>query len=142
MNEITIKKGLRRHVIMMYDSIEDLPITLFSKVQKYQLVEQGIGSTIGDFDEHFEALVEFVKHDKKDKVVKELSNLRHLFWHSLNEINPSHLGFCCLVQSINGKEITDYSEESLKRIKEKLSEIGLTQKILKDNDLKKKSMIN
>ncbi len=142
MNDITIRKGLKRHTIRLYDSIENLPITLFSKVQKYQLVEQGIGSTIADFDRHFEMIVEFMKHDKKDKAIKELINVRHLFWHSLNEVNPAHLGFCCFVNSINGKEITDYSENSLGKIKEKLSDIGLTQKLIQEFDVKKKSMKN
>ena len=142
MNEITIRKGLRKHTINLYDSIENLPIILFSKVQKYQLIEQGIGSNIADFDKHFETAIEFLKHDKKDKVIKELSNIRHLFWHSLNEVNPSHLAFCCFVKSINGKEITDYSENSLIKIKEKLSDIGLTQKLIQELDVKKKSTKN
>ena len=142
MNEISIRKGLRKHTINLYDGIENLPITLFSKIQKFQLIEQGVGSTIGDFDKHFEQIIEFLKHDKKDKAIKELSNVRHLFWHSLNEVNPSHLGFCCLVQSINGKEIVDYSDNALEKIKEKLSDIGLTQKLLQEADLKKKSMTN
>lgn len=142
MNDITIRKGLRKHTISLYDSIENLPITLFSKVQKYQLMEQGIGSTIADFDKHFEMIIEFLKHDKKDKAIKELSNIRHLFWHSLNEVNPSHLAFCCFVHSINGKEITDYSENSLIKTKQKLSDIGLTQKLIQDLDVKKKSTKN
>lgn len=142
MNDITIRKGLKKHVIRLYDSIENLPINLFSKVQKYQLMEQGIGSTIADFDRHFEMIIEFLKHDKKDKAIKELGNVRHLFWHSLNEVNPAHLGFCCFVHSIDGKEITDYSENSLIKLKEKLSDIGLTQKLIQELDLKKKSKKN
>lgn len=142
MNEITIRKGLRKHTINLYDSIENLPITLFSKVQKYQLIEQGIGSTIADFDKHFETAIDFLKHDKKDKAIKELSNIRHLFWHSLNEVNPTHMAFCCFIKSINGKEITDYSESALIKIKEKLSDIGLTQKLIQELDVKKKSMKN
>ena len=142
MNDITIRKGLKRHTISLYDSIENLPIVLFSKVQKYQLIEQGIGSTIADFDKHFEIIIEFLKHDKKDKAIKELINVRHLFWHSLSEVNPEHLGFCCFVQSINGKEITDYSENSLVRIKEKLTDIGVTQKLIQELKVKKKSTKN
>ena len=142
MIEVKIKKGLRTHKISLYDSIENMPIVLFSKMQKYQMVESGIGANIGDFDNHFENVIEFLKHDKKDKAIKELGNIRHLFWHSLNEVDPSHLSFCCLVHSINGAEITDYSESSLEKIREKLSEIGFTQKLIRENDLKKKSMMN
>ena len=144
MIEIEIKDHplAKTHKIVLYDSIENMPIVLFSKMQKYQMVESGIGATIGDFDHHFETVIEFLKHDKKEKAIKELGNIRHLFWHSLNEVNPSHLAFCCLVKSINGEEIKDYSESSLEKIKEKLSEIGFTQKLIKENDLKKKSTMN
>lgn len=142
MTDIKIWKGLKRHVIELYDSIENLPIVLFSKMQKYQLIEQGIGSTISDFDKHFEMVIDFLKHDKKDKAIKELTNIRHLFWHTMNEVNPAHLGFCCFVKSINGKDIVDYSENSLIKIREKLSGIGLTQKLVDEFDLKKKSTKN
>ncbi len=142
MKEITIKKGLKKHIIVLYDGIDNLPIVLFSKIQKYQLIEQGIGRTIGDFDKHFEQTIDFLKHDKKDKAIKELSNIRHLFWHGLNEVDPSHLGFCCLIKSIDGKEILDHSDDSLGTIKKKLSNIGFTQKLLLEVDLKKKSLTN
>ena len=142
MIEVKLRKGLKHHKVMMYDSIDNMPIVLFSKMQKYQIVESGIGANIADFDQHFEKTVDFLKHDKKDKAINELSNIRHLFWHSLNEVDPSHLAFCCLVYSIDGKEITDHSEQSLEEIREKLSSIGLTEKLIRENELKKKSMTN
>lgn len=141
---IELKKHLlaKRHSVTLYDSIENLPIYLFSKMQKYQMIENGIGNNIGEFDKHFEATIDFLKHDKKDKAIKELSNIRHLFFHSLNEVDPSHMAFCCMVHSINGEEIKDYSEESLEKIRKRLSSIGLTQKLLAEQAVKKKSMTN
>ena len=141
---ITIKlwKGIKRHIVVLYDSIENMPIFLFSRMQKYQMIENNIGSNIGDFDKHFEATIEFLKHDKTDKAIRELANLRHLFWHGLNEVDPSHLSFCCMVHSINGEEIQDYSEDALEKMRKKLSDIGLTQKLLAEQAVKKKSMMN
>jgi hypothetical protein len=111
-------------------------------MQKYQLIENGIGSNIGEFDRHFKSTIDFLKHDNRDKAIKELSNLRHLFYHSLNEVDPSHMSFCCMVHSIDGKEIIDYSDESLKKMCKRLSDIGLTQKLLAEQAVKKKSMTN
>ena len=141
---IKLKKHLlsKSHTVVLYDSIDNLPIHLFSKMQKYQLIENGIGSNISEFDKHFEDTIDYLNHDKKDKAIKELRNLRHLFFHSLNEINPSHLSFCCMVYSIDGKQIVDYSEESLKRLCKQLSTIGLTQRLLAEQAVKKKSMTN
>ena len=57
-------------------------------------------------------------------------------------MDPSQLAFCCMVHSINGEEIKDYSESSMEKIQARLSEIGLTQKLVRENELKKKSMTN
>lgn len=130
------------HTVVLYDSIENLPMDQFSKMQKYQMIESGIGKDLSGFDKHFESATEYLKHDKKDKAIGELKNIRHLFWHVLNEIDPSQLSFCCMVFSIDGIEITDYSESSLLIMREKLSDYGLTQKIIADQAVKKKSMMN
>jgi len=133
---------INNQVVSMYDGIENMPIVLFSKMQKYQMIESGVGATIGDFDDHFENAIGFLKHDKRDKAIKELSNIRHLFWHTLNEVDPSQMAFCCLVNSIDGEKIKDYSENSIQKIRERLSDMGFTQMMIRESELKKKSMTN
>lgn len=141
---IDIKRHLfaKKHSVVLYDSIHNLPIDQFSKMQKYQLIESGIGKDVTGLDKHLESTIEFLKHDKKDKAIKELSNMRHLFHHILNEVDPSQLSFCCTVFSIDGNEVGDYSEESLVKMREQLSDYGLTQKIVALQAVKKKSTIN
>lgn len=132
----------KSHTVILYDSIENLPMDQFSKMQKYHMIENGIGKDISGFDKHFESTTEFLKHDKKDKAIGELKNIRHLFWHLLNEVDPSQLAFCCMIHSIDGIEITDYSDTSLQIMRDKLSDYGLTQKIIADQAVKKNSMRN
>lgn len=140
MIEITLKKHLlaEPHIVILYDSIENLPIHQFSKMQKYHMIQGGVGKNLSEFDNHFESVIEFLKHDKKDKAIGELKNMRLLFWHILNEEDPSHLAFCCMVQSIDNKPIVDYSEKSLEDIRKRLSGYGLTQKIMSEQGGKKK----
>ena len=144
MIEITLKKHLlsKKHTVVLYDSIENLPAHLFSKMQKYHMIQSAVGSNISEFDSHFEAVIEFLTHDKKDKAIAELKNTRLLFWHVLNEDDPSHLAFCCMVHSIDGEEIKDYSETSLEKIMKRLSNMGLTQKIVAEQAVKKNSKMN
>ncbi len=144
MIEVKLRKHplAKRHSVMLYDSIENLPIYLFSKMQKYHMIESGIGKNISEFDRHLEAATEYLNHDKKDKAIGELKNLRHLFYHTLNEVDPSHLAFCCMVHSIDGVEIQDYSEISLEKMRKQLSDLGLTQKIIAEQAVKKKYMTN
>jgi len=141
---IELKKHLlaKKHSVVLYDSIENLPIYLFSKMQKFQMIESGIGKNITEFDKHLRQAIEYLKHEKKDKAIGELKNLRHLFYHTLNEVDPSHMAFCCMVHSIDGHEIKDYSDTSLEKMRKQLSDYGLTQKIIANQAVKKKSMRN
>ena len=124
MIEIKLNNGFFKesHTLVLYDSIENLPIHLFSKMQKYQMIENGIGKNIGDLDTRLKSTIDYLKHDKNDKAIKELSNLRMLFYNSLQEVDPSHLSFCCMVQSIDGQPVVDYSEEYLERMRKRISE--------------------
>lgn len=144
MTEVTFKKHLvaKKHSVLLYDSITDLPVHQFSKMQKYQLIESGIGSNIAEFDSHLDKATEFLKHDQKDKAIQELKNMRQLFWHNMQEVDPSHLAFCCLIHSIDGEIITDYSEKSLEDMRKQLSDYGLTQKIIAEQAVKKNSKTN
>ena len=127
---------------MIYDSIENLPMVQFSKMQKYQMIESGIGSNIAEFDKHLDKTTQFLKHDEMNKAIQELKNLRHLFYHCLNEVDPSHLAFCCQIHSIDGEIITDYSEGALEIMRKRLSKYGLTQKIIAEQAVKKNSKRN
>ena len=144
MIEIKTKRHLlaKTHVVILYDSIENLPMDQFSKMQKYQMIESGIGKNISEFDKRLESATEFLKHDKKDKAIGELKNLRHLFYHILNEVDPSQMSFCCMIHSIDGVQIMDYSEASLESMRKRLSDYGLTQKIVAEQVVKKNSTIN
>ena len=144
MIELQLGKGIfkKSHKVLLYDSIENLPVYLFSKMQKYQMIENGIGKNIAEFDTHLKTTIEYLTHDKKEQAIQELTNMRHLFWHSLNEVDPSHLSFCCMVHSIDGQIVTDYSEPQLEKMRKQLSDYGLTQKILAKQAVKKKSMTN
>lgn len=144
MTEVTIKKHLlaKTHSMLLYDSINNLPAHQFSKMQKYQMIERGIGSNISEFDVHLEKVSEFLKHNETNKAIQELKNMRQLFWHTLNEVDPSHLAFCCQIHSIDGEIITDYSEKSLEDMRKRLSDYGLTQKIIAEQAVKKNSKKN
>ncbi len=136
MKELTIKKGVRRTRVMIYDDINQLPITRFMLANKYWMLHDSIGSDISSFDEkHFNKFA-LIAGDK-DKMLKELQNFRILVFNLMNEINVQHLSFACIVHSINGKEITDFSEESLKTLLKQLSDAGLTQ-----DELKKKLKVS
>lgn len=135
MIDIQLRKGLKKASVKMYDNIDQLPIERFNKANKYWMLHDNIGSSIGDFDEkHYSKLI--LLAGDKDKCIGELNNLRIMVYNVMNEINVEHLSFACLVHSINGKEKSDLSENALNDVLKYLSDHGLTQDILKKKLMK------
>ena len=130
MKELIIKKGVRRTKIVIYDDIDQLPIKRFMLANKYWMLDDSIGSDIQDFDKKHFSRFALIAGDK-EKTLKELANFRILVYNLMNEINIQHMSFACLIHSVNGVEVTDLSEESLNKLLDDLSTLGLTQDVLK-----------
>jgi hypothetical protein len=136
MRELIVNKGIKKLFrstkIILHDDIDQLSIDQFNKINKYWMLHDNLGSSFSDIDNNHIAKILMIA-DNKDKIVKEVENLRLLIHDIINEINPSIMAFACLVHSIDGKEITDYSDEGIKNILKRLNDSGL-----KIGDLKKK----
>jgi len=138
MEEIKLDKG----TVTIYKSIKELPIRLSKEFQKHLLQDIGIGNTLQDIDDHLEKL--FLHAQKSDfkSVLEEAKNMRFNMFSMLSEIDFKSSAFCCLVHSINGERILDYSPEGLARIAEKLSGMGLTGELVEKHlDEVKKNLI-
>lgn len=135
MTEIILKKGVRRTKVLLYDDIEQMPIDRYNKLNKYWMLQDSIGSSIGDFDKnHYSKLLMLL--DDKKKLQKQLENFRILVYNIMTEVNVEHLSFACMIHSINGEELTDLSQEGLKGTLSRLSKLGLTQELLKKKSKK------
>lgn len=109
-----------KHTITMYESMDEMPIKNFNKLNKYLLIESGIGSNISDFDKHLSKLLIMIEAGDKQKAIDLVDNMRQLFWKIINEDNVGHLAFCCFIHSIDGVALTDLSETNLKKVLEDL----------------------
>ena len=143
MREIVLHKGLLRTKVLLYTDIEQLPADRFSKVNKFWMLNDELGSSFQDIDTIHITRIALSLHDK-DKAKKVLDNLRVLIYNIINEVNPQSLSFACMIYSIDGIELTDLSEENLKKVIKYLSDKGLTIDILKKKvkRLEKEFMLN
>lgn len=110
----TIEIG--KYKVELYDSIDELPIKRFHKFNKYLLVDAGVGSDLNDINEKIGKIMRYVDRSDKVNARIELENLRQAMYLVTQETNPKHLAFMVLVKSIEGKEITDLSDEGLRAI--------------------------
>lgn len=112
----TIKIG--KKTVEFYDAIDEIPIRRYHKFNKYMLVDSGIGSDLNDINDHVAKISQFITKKDDKKALAQLENLRTSLYMISNETNVRHLSFAILVKSINGKEVTDLSDENIKRIAE------------------------
>lgn len=125
MRELVLHKGLTRTKVLFYTDIDQLPAERFSKVNKFWMLHDELGSSFEDIDRIHITRIALSLHDK-DKAKRVLDNMRVLIYNIINEVNPESLAFACLIHSIDGVEITDLSDENLKKTIKYLSDRGLT----------------
>ena len=70
----TIDTG--KHVIKLYDSVDELPIGAYQRYNKFLLIDAGIGSSIDDFDAHIVKLARLIGNNEREKAAQELQNMR------------------------------------------------------------------
>jgi hypothetical protein len=138
MEEIKLPGG----TVHIYKSIKELPIRLSKEFQKHLLQDIGIGNTLQDIDDHLEKLFVHAQRSDWKSVMEETKNMRFNFFSMLSGLDFKSSAFCCLVHSINGERILDYSAEGLTRIADTLSDMGLTGEIAETQlDEVKKNLI-
>ena len=132
MRELILHKGLIKTKVILYTDIDQLPADRFSKVNKYWMLHDELGSSFDDIDRIHITRIALSLHDTA-KAKKVLDNMRVLIHNIINEVNPESLAFACLIYSIDGVELKDLSDENLKRVINDLSGKGLTIDIVKKN---------
>lgn len=132
------KVEIAGRVIMLYESIDEMPIMNFQKYNKCLLIDAGIGSDIDDIDQHIIKIAKYIKSDK-EKAIQELQNMRQNLFMISSSISPKYLAFASLIHSIDGEVVKDLSDSNLQAILENLKTVKHTWLIELLTKLKKKN---
>lgn len=116
------QERINKHVVELYDSIDELPIVRFQKYNKYLLIDSGVGSDINDVLDHIDRAKLYISANPKMAVV-EMENMRQAIYLISEEISPKYMAFAVLVHKIDGKEMNDLSDVGLKKVLEILNEV-------------------
>ena len=114
---------INKKTICVYDSIDEMPIANFQKYNKYLMIDSGIGSDVDDIDAHITKIAKYIKSKDEKKALLELQNMRQSMYMVNSEISPKYLAFAALIHSIDGKEVTDLSDDGLKALLEEIKHI-------------------
>lgn len=110
------KTKIGKRAVVLYDSIDELPILRFHAYNKMLLIDAGIGSDLRDWDAHIEKTIRFIRKGKPDLAEKELDNLRQNVYFIQSGISPRYMAFACLVKSVDGTEYNDMAEDGLRKV--------------------------
>ena len=78
------KMTLGMHKVVMYDSIEELPIVRFQKYNKMLLLDAGLGSDVSALDGHLARVSEYIKANDLANAAAEIDNLRQTLFNVQN----------------------------------------------------------
>ena len=110
------KVKINRLNLVLYDGIDEMPMDNFREFNRYVLIESGIGSDMQAVDSKLATIIRFMQLDKKESATKELLNMRQAIALVLAGTNLELMSFVPFIHSINGKPVTDLSQEGVKEI--------------------------
>lgn len=129
---------LKGHNVLLYTSIEELPVVRFHKYNKCLLLDAGIGSDMTALDGHIERVVQFIRQNKREEAGTEMENLRQSVYMMMQEMSPKMMAFACLVKEIDGEAADDLSDEGLQRIVGMLGDVPVREMTAQMDAVKKK----
>ena len=112
-----------KHVIKLYDSVDELPIGAYQRYNKFLLIDAGIGSSVDDFDAHIVKLAKLIGNNEREKAIQELQNMRQNLFMINSKVSPKYLAFAALVYSIDGKKIEAVSDDDYGELLTKIQEM-------------------
>lgn len=133
---------------------KELPINRYADFQKYLVQAAGLGSDMTMVEEHFSRFFRLQAGAFYEDATREAFNLYQNIHIMLNKIDIESVAFGCLIDSITHftgskkledatvEKITDYSEDGLVTLANRLGEYGLTKEMVSEivSNVKKKSI--
>lgn len=100
-----MKLTIDNKVVTFYDSIDELPIKRYNLLNKYSLIDIGVGSDISDVVRHHQRFNQFLELKDYDSLYVENENLMINYNFLLSEKNIKGYVLACLIKDIDGENI-------------------------------------
>ena len=116
---------LGTHSVVMYDSIEELPIVRFQKYNKMLMLDAGLGSDLTAFDAKLARVSEFIKANDLTNASAEIDNVRQTLFNVQNGLTPHFMSLVPLMAEVDGEPLTDLSDENIAAVYDRLKDVTL-----------------
>jgi len=136
--KITLSDGTVKEV-QFFKSINDLPIKRYQLLQRYALIDAGIGSTQEDIIRHLTRMDEFIGAKDIESISIERENMLMNFTFMLGEEYVKSYVFATLIKKIDG-EVIDINDDNIDELVEMLEGSDITVGMIDDiTSLQKKN---
>ncbi len=93
--------------IVIYDSIEERPITRHMSFNKFILIESGLGGDLADIDQRISRVSKYISDNDLEKASTEMDNLRRSISFAQESVDIGSIAFSFLIYSLDGKVYSD-----------------------------------
>lgn len=100
-----MKLTINNKVVTFYDSIDELPIKRYNLLNKYSLIDIGVGSDVSDVIRHHQRFNQFLELKDYDSLYIENENLMINYNFLLNEKNIKGYVLACLIKDVDGEQV-------------------------------------
>lgn len=125
-----LTKKLNGCTLEMYDSIDVAPIENYINFNRLTMLDAGIGSDLNSIMNHWEAIQRYCAKGDTASLNQQLMNYRQALTFVVSNVSPRMLSFVALIHKIDGKVLTDFSDENMGEVLKQLSKKGLTVEIV------------
>lgn len=120
-----MKLTLNEKVVTFYDSIDELPIKTYNLLNKYSLIDIGVGSDVSDVIRHHQRLNQFLELKDYESLYVENENLMINYNFILSSKNIKGYVLACLIKDIDGQKV-DVSDSTIEKYVDFLENSSLT----------------
>lgn len=100
-----MKVNIGEKTVTFYDSIDELPIKTYNLLNKYSLIDIGVGSDVSDVIRHHQRLNQFLELKDYDSLYVENENLMINYNFLLSEKNIKGYVLACLIKDVDGEKV-------------------------------------
>lgn len=133
-----MKLTLNNKQVTFYDTIDELPIKRYNLLNKYSLIDLGIGSDVSDIVRHHSRFNQFLELKDYESLYVENENLMINYNFILSAKNIKGYVLASLIKEIDGEKV-DVSDSTIEEYVDFLEQSSLTIGQLSDytDNLKK-----
>ena len=112
--------------ILLYDSIQETPITRFMEYNRYLFIDSKVGADHNALEQHIALLHKYSENGDKERHKKQLMNYHLAIQFIMGRINPRMNAFVAMMKELNGKQVVDVDENAAAEYIQEMGRRGLT----------------